>query len=186
MATFSVHRVTALPDPLVASAIYVVAPPAKPDYVELYVTGNTASAKRLLTGDDIQAMIDTSLAGIGAIEVVADIAARDALALAENGTVMVLDASADPTVASGAATYVYQQSVDTWHKISEAESLDLSVAWSAIADGPASTGPQVDAAVAASHSHANKTQLDLVGVDGGGELTYNGNNIAPRLSTGDW
>lgn len=65
------------------------------------------------------------------MRVVADIAARDALKTEgiQNGKyVIVVDASGDPTVNSGSATYVYQgpeYGGNDWVKVSEAEVLDL-------------------------------------------------------------
>jgi len=74
---------------------------------------------------DVQTLIDTSLADFDSDVIVADIAARDALSLTRNATVHVVDASADSTVASGAATYLYNETADTFTKVSEFESLDV-------------------------------------------------------------
>jgi hypothetical protein len=172
MATFTVSRVTALPGALSANTIYLVATGG--DKVEIYVTGNTAAVRRVLTEADIQAMIDASVGSIGAVEVVANIAARDALALAANAQVLVIDASADPSVNAGAATYIYRVATDEFIKISEAEGLDLALAWANITGGPASTPAAIDTAVANSHTHANKTQLDKIGQDASGGFTYDG------------
>ena len=46
MARFQIHKVTALPDPLQAHAIYLVT--SGTDYVEIYVTGASASTVRRL------------------------------------------------------------------------------------------------------------------------------------------
>jgi hypothetical protein len=59
------------------------------------------------------------------IKVVADIAARDALTPFEGLKAFVTDASADPTVNSGGAEYVWNGSA--WIKTYEAESLDVSI-----------------------------------------------------------
>lgn len=57
---------------------------------------------------------------------VADIAARNALPLDGRGQmVIVVDATADATVASGGAYYVWNENADVWVKIGEAESLDI-------------------------------------------------------------
>jgi len=59
-------------------------------------------------------------------EVVADIAARDALTDLDTGDLAyVTDASADGTVTSGAALYVYNGS--SWQKIAEFESMDVTI-----------------------------------------------------------
>lgn len=187
MATYKIHKVTALPGVMEAHSFYFVAPPGRPDYTELYVTGASASTvKRLINEADVQALIDASIAAMSQMEVVADIAARNALNPSTNIVVLVLDATGDATVAAGAATYVYRLSNTSWVKISEAESLDIQLTWAAISGRPTSSPAQIDAAVTNSHTHANLTQLALIGQDGAGELTYNGNNVRARLDTGDW
>jgi len=176
MAIFQVFKETALPGTLVANSIYLIAPAGSPDYVEMYVTGTTGSTvKRILNETDIQAMITASFSGASGMDVVSDIAARDALAPSTVTICLVLDASADATVASGAATYVYQLSTTTWIKIAEYESMDLELTWATLQNKPTSAVADIDDAVAKRHSHANKTQLDKVGEDGAGLLTYNGN-----------
>lgn len=56
-----------------------------------------------------------------------DIAARDALGAVPDGTqAYVEDASADATVASGGALYVYDAGNTQWRKIAEFESLDVA------------------------------------------------------------
>lgn len=68
--------------------------------------------------------IDARLSGITIQNVVADIVARDAQTGASNGDLTyVVDASADGTVDSGAALYVWDGSA--YQKISEFESLDV-------------------------------------------------------------
>lgn len=63
--------------------------------------------------------------------VVANITARDALTGMNVGDqCWVTDASADTTVSSGAAKYIYQDSTNGWVKTAEAESMDVVVNWS--------------------------------------------------------
>ncbi len=187
MATFKIFRETALPGTLEPYALYVVAPTAKPDYIEIYASDATGTtAKRIIQDTDVQDLIDASLSGIGAIEVVADITARDALTPTKNLQVLVLDARADNTVTSGSATYIYQLATTTWIKISESESLDVILNWDNIVNKPTSTASQIDTAVANSHTHANKTQLDKIGEDGDGNLTYNGSLPVIAWSSTGW
>ena len=175
MTTFKAFRETALPGTLQPYAIYFVAPPSKPDYVEIYVSDSTGSAaKRVLTDTDVQGLINASIGGITGLQVVADIPARNALNPTTNQIVLVLNATGDTTVSSGAATYVYQASTTSWSKISEAESLDLILQWSNIQGRPSRSTSDIDAAVNNSHTHANKTQLDKIGENASGFLTYNG------------
>ena len=99
---------------------------------------------------------------------------RVMLCLTANAQVLVLDATADSTVTSGAATYVYRHSDTSWHKVSEAKVW----MWSDLEchpGAPSSTPAQIDAAVTNSHAHSNKTQLDNIGQDSDGNLTYGGN-----------
>lgn len=175
MATYRIYKETALPGSLQPHSIYLVAPAARPDFVEMYVTGaSAATVKRIIDAAHVQDMIDASVAGMGGIEVVADIAARNALTPTTNLQVLVLDATGDATVASGAATYVYRLSNTTWYKISEAESQDVTLSWANITGKPTSSAASIDSAVTNSHTHSNKTQLDKVGEDGNGDFTYNG------------
>ena len=174
MATYNIYKETTLPGSLQPHSIYLVAPPGAPTFVEMYVTGASASTvKRIIDAAHVQSLIDAAIGGLGGIEVVADIAARNALAPTKNIQVLVLNAIADPTVTAGSATYVYQHATTTWHKISEAESIDVALSWAAITGKPTSAPAAIDAAVTNSHTHANKTQLDKVG-ESGGNFTYNG------------
>jgi hypothetical protein len=188
MATYKVFKETALPGTLAAHSIYLVAPAAHPGYLEIYVTDAAGTAtRRTHKVEDIQAMIDSSLAGMsGGATIVDNIAARNALTPSNGLTVLVVDASADPTVDTGAATYVYRESNTSWVKISEYESLDISLSWANITGKPTSAVADIDDAVSKRHTHANKTQLDKISEDGNGELTYNGNNVAPRLTSSGW
>lgn len=182
MATLKINRETALPGVLEANSLYFVS--NGDPYTELYVTGNTNTVvRRIINESDVNALIASALSGANALEVVADITARDALSPAANVQALVLDASADATVASGAATYVYDFDNTTWVKISEAESLDVVLDWSNIQNGPTSTPAQIDSAVTDSHTHTNKTQLDKIGENGTGDFTYDGDEYVQSGST---
>lgn len=187
MPNLHAHKVTALPGSLAANSIYFVAPAARPDYVEIYVTNAAGdAARRVIDQSAIQAMIDAAVAsGSGGAVIVDDIAARDAIVADNAQTVYVVDASADASVNSGGALYIWRASSSAWVKMSEAESLDLSLTWVAITGGPASSPALIDAAVTARHSHANMTELGKIGEDGDGNLTYGGARpVAPWASTG--
>lgn len=186
MAAFKIHKVTSLPGTLEAHAMYLV---ENGTFAETYVTnasgvarsmGNTAMIQSVAQG-----VVNTALADENLVEVVADITARNALpGTGRNFFALVLDASADSGVDSGAALYAYQESNTTWHKLAEYESLgeNLTFAWGSLTGGPSSSPAQIDATVAAQHSHTNKSVLDLL-TDSGGALAYNG---SPVNSGGDW
>lgn len=188
MANIRIFKETSLPGVLAANAVYLIAPAAGPaDYCEVYVTDNAGAASRHLpTRTEIQAMIDAAVAaGSGGTVIVDDIAARDAIDADNAQTVYVVDASADPTVAAGGASYIWRESSGAWIKMSEAESLDISLAWAGISGRPASTPAEIDAAVTQRHVHANISELNKIGEDGSGNMTYDGAQpYSPWASTG--
>lgn len=90
------------------------------------------------------------------MRVVDTIAARDAITdKFENLRVYVKDASADPSVTSGGADYLYDGT--SWIKTSESESLDLILSWDNITDKPSEFTP-------ADHTHT-KTEVGLGNID---------------------
>jgi hypothetical protein len=149
--------------------------------------------------------------GIGIdFEVVADIGDRDALSPTKNILCLVLDATGDGTVSSGSALYAYEFAAATWHKVSEYESLDLSglmtsfgIKVGAGATETISQGETItfaagsanitivrsgntltfDVSGGAAHSHTNLTQLNKIGEDGDGDITYNANAVMKWTST---
>lgn len=186
MATFKIYRETALPGTLQPYAVYLIAPAAKPDYIEIYATDATgAVARRSLTDTDVQTMIDASATAAGQIQVLADIAARDALSPTSSWYVYVKDASGDATVASGGATYLWDTTGTTWVKISESESLDVALTWTALQNKPTSAVADIDDAVAKRHAHANMTELSNIG-EAGGEMTYKGTQVKTEWSSTGW
>ncbi|WP_201766904.1 hypothetical protein [Chrysiogenes arsenatis] len=175
---FNIFRETVLPGTLEAYSIYLIAPAARPDFVEMYVTGSSGSiVKRAINADDVQSMIDASMVSGGAnsIEMVADITERDALVatLEANALILVLDASADATVTSGSATYAYRHSNTSLTKISESESMDVALSWANITGKPSSSVTDIDDAVSKRHAHTNATELNKIG-ESGGHMTYGG------------
>lgn len=190
MALLTIFKEKALPSQLEPNAMYLIAPPSKPHYVEMYISDMSGSTiKRIPTTDDIQQMINASTGTIvpgSKLEVVADIAARDALLPVNNMMVMVVDATDDPTVDSGAATYIYQATSLTWHKISENESMDLVLDWTNLQNRPMSDVLDIDDAVNKRHSHANLSQLNKIGEDAQGNLLYNGTHPKAGLQSENW
>lgn len=183
MTPFKIYRETALPSPLQAYAVYLVAPPGKADYVEMYVTDATGGkARRIINETDVQAMIATSLSASGQMSVVDNIAARDRI-VEPKGEVYVIDATGDSTVKSGGARYLRHNG--QWIKTAETESMDLALTWAALQDKPAGSTAEIDDAVNKRHAHANKTQLDKIGEDGG-QLTYNGKAVTTAWASTGW
>lgn len=175
MAQLKIRRMTALPGTLEAHTVYMIAPAARPDYVEIYVTGTAGTIiKRVISEDDVKLLISDAFAAARELKIVDGIAERDALVPTKAEYVYVVDATADTSVLSGGATYLYRPDYYTWIKISEAESLDVAATWASLTDKPSSTPAEIDDAVSKIHTHSNKTQLDKIDEDGDGQFTYNG------------
>lgn len=188
MASVKFYKVSTLPGSLVADALYFV---ENGGYAESYITDSSGVAKSIgnsaMINSLVTSAVSTAIAGLNQVEVVADIAARNAMgtASAHNLMILVLDATGDTTVAAGAATYVFEKAGNTYTKVAEYESLDLTLTWASIVGGPTSSPANIDSAVALKHSHANKSTLDLIGANSDG-LTYNGSNISSIWSTLSW
>lgn len=196
MAQLNFHKVATLPGVLQANAVYFV---ENGTYAETYVTnsigvarsvGNTAMINNLVDlaiDTAVDTAINDAIAAANAIEIVADVPARDALGatLNRNALVLVLDATGDATVGSGGAMYAYNNSNDTFSKVTEYESLDRVITWDEISGRPTSTVAQIDSAVANSHTHANSAVIDALS-DDAGQLMYNGNPVATSWATNNW
>ena len=193
MATeLNFFKVTALPvSPAtpVANAFYLVKGSAG-NRAQLYVTDSSGVIHDVSNENYVnalaQAAIASALAANQSVEVFADIAARDAATLSKNVMVVVKDASGDPTVDAGAALYIYENTPDTFSKLAEFESLDLSLEWANILNGPSSAPALIDDAVSKRHTHANKAELDKLGENAQGQMTYDGDVIQPCWTTSDW
>lgn len=187
MPAIKIHKTTTLPSTLEGHSIYLVAPAAKPDYVEMYVTNADATAvRRVITEQDVINLINASGSAGSGIQIVNDIAARNALTPVNGQLVYVLNATGDPTVANGAASYIWKADTSEWIKLTEFESMDVIVQWSNIQGAPTSSPSAIDAAVANSHTHANMTELNKIGEDGNGNFTYNGQPPRARLEVAGW
>ncbi len=90
---------------------------------------------------------------------------------------VVLDATGDSTVKSGAALYAYSN--NSWTKVYETESIDIEdkITWDNLVVKPSSTIDEIDNTVALTHTHANKNVLDRLSVDAANELAFDGITI---------
>lgn len=189
MSQLKFYAVASLPAPLEADAFYFI---QNGDYAESYVTTSNGTAKMIGNSVMINQLISAALANwsgaANQVLIAADIAARDALAVDTevNLMVMVVDASADPTVDGGSALYAYDLASTTWYKVAEYESMDVVVAWDAIQGKPSSSPAQIDSAVGLSHQHTNMAELNKIGEDANGDLTYNGQAVKAKWIAKDW
>lgn len=185
--SLTIARVNALPETLAASTLYLVKSGTE---LVITVTGNTgAVVATTVSKADVNNAISAAIGGLdmsNSVEFAADIAARDTLAasLTKSAFVYVQDATDDETVEAGAAMYLYNFAAETFYKVTEYESLDLVQSWSNLIGKPDSTPAQIDAAVAATHTHANKAVLDALS-DDAGVLKYNGALIGNVVNVGN-
>lgn len=184
MANFRAEKVLALPGTLTPNTIYLVTD-ADADLLQLHVSSSDgASSRHIPTMAEINTAITDAISAANGIMIVADITARDNLGYSlPSKMVLVVDATGDGSVLSGAATYVNDG--NNWIKIAEHESLDVTLEWASIQNGPTSTVAAIDAAVTNSHTHANKAVLDLLTAVGG-DLNYDGAPVGTNFATVAW
>jgi len=186
MSILKIRKVNTLPGTYEPSTLYMVAS-AEAGLFDFYMsTADGLSVRSIISKPQVQSMINDAIGSFSNVLVVADITARDALTLTVNTQVLVLDATADTTVTTGAALYIYDAGSTTWYKVSEFESMDVVLDWASIQNGPTSAVADIDDAVTKRHTHANKTELDKVGEDVNGLLTYNGEPVRAYLEEEVW
>lgn len=186
MALVKFYKVAALPGSLEPDSFYYV---ENGGYAESYLTNSSGQARAVGNSAMINALIGAAitdaLSDLNALEVVPDIAARDALVLERNALALVIDATADPTVDAGSALYAYVEADTSWVKVAEYESMDVVIQWASIQGRPNSSPAQIDTAVSQSHTHSNKAVLDKF-TESGGQVLYGGNPIQANWETANW
>lgn len=122
--------------------------------------------------------LNKAVSGQTVTYVMADIAERDALANPKTGDqAWVKDATADSTVKSGAAKYIYESDEKGWVKSAEAESMDIVQNWADVQNKPASSVADIDKAVGATRSLAGHELT----VDKKGDLQLDGNDVGRKF-----
>ena len=184
------HKVTTLPGSLEADSFYFVVNGA---HAESYITSADGTAKSIGNTAMITAIANNLItdaiaqAAASPIDIVADIAARNALTATAtmNRIILVTNATGDPTVAAGAALYVWNEAAGTTTKIAEYEGMDVTLTWATIQGRPTSSVSEIDDAVSKRHTHANMTALNKIG-EAGGALTYDGQAVSANWNTTNW
>jgi len=127
--TLNIKRVLALPTPLVANTIYLVAVSATE--LKVVAVGATAADVRTsVVAADVDAKVSAAIGSLdlsNSAEFAATIAARDALVLSKSSFVFVADATGDSTVAAGSALYFYNKVANNYTKVAEYESMDVTI-----------------------------------------------------------
>lgn len=174
MAKTKFFKLTSLPGILQSNSFYFI---ENGTVAESYITDENGVAKAIGNTAMINSLINQAIASSNSFEIVATISARNALTLNRNTMVLVTDATGDTTVGSGSALYVWNNANSSWSKVAEYENMDVVLNWGNIQGKPNSTPASIDLAVTNSHTHSNKVQLDKIGEDVDGDVTYNGNSI---------
>ena len=167
-----------------------------PSRCELYFSDATgATLRNPITEDEATAIISSQLSGFSNIHAVADITARNALALTASGMVMVADAfvAAEPannayvSTPGTAAMYMFNANAvapaPEWTKIYEFEGMDVQLLWANLVDKPLSSVADIETAVALQHDHGTNLDqlpvLDGLGINGAtGNLVFNNVELA--------
>lgn len=183
------HRFTAVPSTWPANAVCFV---RVNGVAETYVVDGDGNPYPATNTQAIATTVNTLLSDFNLVQVVDNIAARDAYvasATTQNQLFLVLDATADNRVGSGAAFYAYQEAQGgnpgVFHFISDFESQNLVLNWSSIQGKPNATVSQIDDAVDNAHTHSNMAVLDGLS-DVNGQLQYNGAVLGATFTTTDW
>lgn len=188
MALIKFYKVNTLPGVLEGDAFYYV---SNGEVAESYLTNSAGIAKSVGNTAMINKLIQEALESLAvqgnAVEIAPNIASRDAMIVdaTTNLLILVVDASADPTVNAGSALYAFSFSAQTTYKVAEYESMDVVLQWSNIVGRPTSTVAQIDSAVSQAHAHTNKAVIDRLS-DVEGQLQYNGAPLTTNWTTQNW
>ena len=182
MAKTKFFKLTSLPQTLVPNAFYFI---ENGTVAESYVTNGSGVAKAIGNTAMITGLINQAISATNSFEIVSTIAERNSLTLNRNTMVLVTNATGDTSVTSGSALYVWNNANSSWSKVAEYESMDVVINWGNIQGKPNSSPTSIDLAVANSHTHTNKVQLDKIGEDADGDITYNGDAVQ-KWSQNNW
>jgi hypothetical protein len=187
MSVMSFFKVETLPETLVANAIYFV-PDIGSTFVNIFVTDSSGQSMRsTVSTHAIRSIAQVSTTNT-VVKSVATFSGLSELDPLYTKIAFVIDASGDSTVKSGAATYIFNTTINSWVKVAEFESMDVSLVWANILDKPNSTPTQIDNSVLYSHHHANKNIIDRFDLAADGTPTYTTTDgvvkrIVPNVTT---
>lgn len=125
MTELKFYKLNAVPTVWEANAFYLIKSnyvdgTGNVEYAENYITNALAVPKAVGNATMIGGIVDKKIADAvspSSFKIVADIAARNLLPVTASFLVLVLDATADTSVASGAALYAYNLSTTSFSKV---------------------------------------------------------------------
>lgn len=164
-------KVLALPSTLEPSSFYYV---ENGNFVDGYLTDGAGVAKPVGNVSMINSLLDDRISELNDIDIVADITERDALVLSTSQLVLVIDASADVSVTSGAALYIWDTEDNSFKLLVIYTDVNATISWANILNKPSSSTSDIDDSVSKKHSHSNSVELSKVGETGTGIMTYGG------------
>lgn len=185
-ASFVIERVNALPSPLVSNTLYIERPIGSTEGILTFVGTDPSSVAKVFNRAESQIDIGTAIAEAKSVFVFDNFSAlQTAVKPKVNSVGYVKNAVDDPLVKTPSALYVYEVATGAWSLLPTGGAAD-SIDWNKIIGRPVSTVAAIDAAVTASHAHANKATLDALGIDGQNRLTLSGTPVSPVTVKTDW
>lgn len=171
---FNIVRVDAVPATPAVNTMYITKD-SKNRAVVTFIGNTTAQRASTLSAADVQTLISEALAGAGEVYVANTFADLQAIRPTVNAVGYVRTVTAgDPLM------YVFDLAGAAW-KVSQAPAK-----WADIIGRPASTAAAIDAAVSASHTHANMTVLNNLSQSAAGKLAYKGQEVSEVGFASDW
>lgn len=163
------------------NCMYLVKPEGS-TVIDLYVVDANGNAFSNFNEPRFAGLFEKYARSLQTFNIAANIAERDALELAQNTLIFVLDATQDPSVPSGSALYFFMKESGVYVKVFQSVGVD----WDYIHGKPTSTAEQIDQAVISSHNHENMTVLNAIDATGD-VLFYKDTPVTKYLvGSSDW
>lgn len=179
----TITRVTSLPFPLDNNTLYIVRDPATSE-IYLHCTGRDATIMaKTIRSQDVANMIATASLGFTSVVITRNIGDMQALSYTKNTFIYVDDATTDPTVEFGAASYIYNAATGQFAKVAQA--IIPPTDWDDIVGRPDAVPDDIDDAVTRRHGHINKATLDALS-EIEGRLCLNGAPVSSMNFTSNW
>lgn len=182
----TISRVSELPAELSANTIYI-AKSATPGKVELYFTGNEpGTVLSTLTHTEVEAIIadkiEDAIEAAKSVFIYPDFESMVSESFEHSVLAYVEDTSNDPLAQTPTGAYVFDPVNNSWIPLPSGKS---EINWEEITSKPQSSPEEIDAAVNASHTHANMDVLEKFGESNDG-LTFNGKLVQNIAVVSNW